>query len=139
MIRTAHALLLIASLLACPFRCAGVVNADVMQSASCSCCVSRCEVPLLPLSETGPIEQTQDPLAPSGECTCSNCLCKGAVLTEDDLIHDAVCAALWVVAVLPQLHTPDAGDSAAGMDEGKTLHISPAGRPLRLILQSLQI
>lgn len=96
---------------------------------------------MLPVSETGPIEQTKVPLDSNGDCTCNNCLCEGAVLPEDDSVHDAVCAGLWVVAVFPQLHAPDAdaGDSAAGLDEGKPLAISPAGRPLRLILQSLQI
>lgn len=135
MIRTAHVLLLIATLLACPFQCAGLVGADVIETPSCSCCVSCCEVLSLPLNEAGPIQHSQDPLTPSGECTCSNCLCKGAVLIEDDWIHDTPIAGLWVVDVLPQINSPDAGDLAAG-------YVAPSvvsGHSLRLILQSLQI
>src|SRR5690606_22340555 len=94
MVRTAHALLLIASLLACPFRCAGVTGADAALTSSCSCCASHGEIPSLPA--TDPIQQDQQPSAPSDECQCGDCLCEGAVLTDDDPIQDAVVAGLSI-------------------------------------------
>lgn len=132
MIRTAYALLLIASLLACPFRCAGVVGADVAQA---SCCVSCVESP----TKTGTEQHEQVPEVPSGACECISCLCKGAVLPNDDAEFDAVSAGLWVVDLLPQSNLPQAGDLAAVLDVRQPLCVSSAGRPLRLILQSLQI
>lgn len=133
MIRTAYALLLIASLLACPFRCAGVGGADAAQA---SCCASCVDSPSLPGSETGTEQHRQ---VPSGACECTSCLCKGAVLPNDDVELDAVSVGLWVVDLLPQSNLPQAGDLAAVLDLRQPLCVSSAGRPLRLILQSLQI
>lgn len=127
MIRTAYALLLIASLLACPFCCAGVVGADVAQA---SCCMSCVQSP----SETGTEQHEQVPEVPSGACECTSCLCKGAVLPNDVAELAAFSAGLWVVDLLPQ-----AGDLAAVLDVRQPPCVSSAGRPLRLILQSLQI
>ncbi len=141
MFRTVHTLLLIASLLACPFRCAGVVSAEAAEMSSCSCCVSRSEAPSRPVSEAEPVQQEQVPSAPIGDCGCSDCLCKGAVLTDDSLVQDTLVAELWVLDVLPRSFSLAAADGlTAGLaDEGQPLILSAAGRSLRLIIQSLQI
>lgn len=142
MVRTIHALLLIASLVTCPFRCSGMVGvayADAEQISACSCCTSRCEIPPLSASETGPVQQDQVPSAPDSDCQCGNCLCKGAVLTDDDSAHADFFAGFWGVDLLPQTASLAIVDLTTELSEGPTLLASAAGRPLRLILQSLQI
>src|SRR5690606_681569 len=138
MIRTAYAFLLIASLLACPFRCAGVVSAEVAQAPCCASCV---ENPLQWSSE--PEQRAQGPQAPSGACECVSCLCQGAVLPtnddDDNKVHDTRFADPWIVDLLPQVHWPQVGAGPPELEVRQPPGDGFAGRPLRLLIQSLQI
>lgn len=141
MIRAAYAILLIASLLACPFRCAGVVSAEVAQASCCAGCTGN------PFHQSGsdldPEQHEQGPQAPSGTCECVSCLCQGAVLpTNDDDDHqvrDTRIAEPWPVDLLPQIHWPPIGDETPEPEVHQRRGNGFAGRPLRLLIQSLQI
>lgn len=141
MVRMAQVLLLIASLLNCPFHCsgsAGGARAAAGQPSSCSCCASHCEVPPATACETEPVQHDHAPSAP-GQCSCADCLCKGAVLTDNASVHDAFLAGLWAVDVTPPPSLLTADNIAVRMDGGSPCPSSIAGRPLRLMVQSLQI
>lgn len=138
--RMAIALLLIASLLNCPFHCsggAGRVQTDAGQPSSCSCCTSHREVPP-PECEIDLAHHEQVPSVP-GHCQCTDCLCKGAVLTDSAAVHDAFLAGLWTLDLIPPPSVLTADNIATTMDGGPPIPASLAGRPLRLLVQSLQI
>src|SRR5690606_6263044 len=127
--------LLIASLLTCPIRCSGMVGsacASSVQPSSLLCCANHCDVPPLAVSETGPVQQDQVPSAPGHGCECVNCVCNGAVLTDDDSAHDAFSAGIWAVNLLSQAASLAACDMTAGLGDRPSLTASASGRTLRL-------
>lgn len=139
MFRTVHALLLILALLACPYRCGGAIACDNVQSHGCPCCKYRRAA-----REEGQAANASGkqraPSAPEKDCGC-DCLCQGAVLTDDEAFSAAPAAfELLAVAELPLPFFP-AGDgkSAAVPDDSPPNCSSSAGRFLRLVIQSLQI
>ena len=142
MIRTLHVLLLIASLIACPFRCLGNGQATCTSSelaASCSCCAHAADNASQQESPTSPAGQQQEPYAPSNECECGSCLCDGAVLTDDDSIREDFFAGLWIVDFLVDSVPFASKNLKTELDESPPLFASIAGRSLRLALLSLQL
>jgi len=142
MARTICTLLLIASLVACPFRClglGGLTLASAEQPVSYSCCPSRCDAPSQPPVESGPAEREQTPSAPDPGCHCNGCVCEGAVRMDDDSVPDVIVAGLWLADFLTQSATVVCGGFTARPDDGPPLLASAAGRSLRLVIQSLQI
>lgn len=141
MVRTIHALLLIALMLTCPYRCSGMVGvacAAAEQSSSCTTCSHHCESSS-PVSASGPVQPESVPSSPADDCLCGDCLCKGAVLTDNDSVHDAFFTGLWGMGLLPQSISLVVVELTPELNDGPPPSTFAAGRPLRLVLQSLQI
>lgn len=127
-------LLLIATLVACPFRCGGAfgvasaaeptTSADETPTCSCDCCrrsTSRADDPAAPLP---------------ADCDCNGCVCEGAVLPEKvKFVAEDAPVALIAATLPPAIAAADAGLSAgvvAAPDPGL-----PDGRTLRVLHRSL--
>lgn len=140
MFRTVHVLLLIAALVACPYRCGGAMTCNSVQAThSCPCCKQR-----RPAREEGQESNSAGkqrvPSAPENDCHC-DCLCQGAVLADDEAVQAAPAACeLFVVPELPLQHFA-AGDGKLAADpaDSPPSCSCSAGRLLRLVIQSLQI
>ena len=80
MLRAIFPLILIANLLACPFRCALCEASEARVSecspAACSCCHHESE------SSESPENSPRD------DCLCPNCLCEGATLQDGIEVRD---------------------------------------------------
>lgn len=82
--RLVIAILLTASLLACPLRCyscqAGAASDVDCATTVCSCC-----------HDSGASGKTENPAdAPSNDCSCPNCICEGATIQAGPEIPDLV-------------------------------------------------
>lgn len=79
--RSFIAMMLIASLLACPLRCfscqTGAASDVDCATTVCSCC-----------HDSGKTENPTD--APSDDCSCPNCICEGATIQADLEIPDRI-------------------------------------------------
>ena len=84
MVATFHTLLLIYSLLACPLRCMGSTcgdyAAEAMETGAGCCCCGHCQQ-----SPAEPTDRDEEP-SRSNDCSCGNCLCHGAVRSDDEVI-----------------------------------------------------
>ena len=146
MLRLAFVLLLIALLLACPYRCAGLLgdvcaaeeSVAVDSTPRCPCCAKRRAVPEQPLAAAGEKEKPS-PSTPAEDCQCGSCLCHGAVVTDDDATHDVFFADLVAADNLAVASTPLAAPAIPNQYEGPPTLATAAGRPLRVVLESLQI
>lgn len=140
MFRIAHILVTIAALLACPFNCMGQLTGreQAGQVQGCGCCRRQCPPAADSEATTDSDPSERSPAAPGDDgCECGNCLCRGALLTDDDLPRDlASCAFFPAPSVAWLSFAP-----AAGGFTGDLLlpHASLSGRLLRLALESLQI
>lgn len=99
--RFAFAILLIANLLVCPFRCyscqTGVVSGDDCAEATCSCCHYQ---------DQNDDESSSDEPSHGGDCSCPNCICEGATVEADRKIPssgDCVAPWAWIAATDDQL------------------------------------
>lgn len=142
MVRWTTVLLLIVGLLNCPLHCSGgpqsVQTAVGKESAISCCCASHCRVPAKAACETHLAHQEQAPPAP-GQCECTDCLCKGAVLPDKATVQDAFVAGLWAADLTLPPASLSADRFTASLDGGPPEPVAVAGRPLRLLVQSLQI
>ncbi len=84
-------LLLVLCLLACPFRCMGAFAGQGSIAAespkSCSCCTHHC-----PTTDS---DSDQSPNSDEG-CSCSFCLCNGAVVSADDVSINELLDQNWM-------------------------------------------
>lgn len=137
MFRSVHVLLTVASLLACPLNCLGRAADDCASeraTAACSCCHAQPERAGDPCGAPA----NDAPPTPADDCG-GDCLCRGAVLTKDDLSSDlgvTPSAPAGVMNVAPAEEARSGQFALSG--SGKTA--SPAalfGRALRFALQSL--
>lgn len=140
MFRTVHALLLILALIACPYRCGGAMACNSVQAThSCPCCKHR-----RPPREGGQASNAAGkqrvPAAPENDCHC-DCLCRGAVLSDDEAVKSAsITSELFLVPELPsQISVAGDSKSAAEPADSPPRCSCSAGRHLRLAIQSLQI
>lgn len=80
MLHATQILLLIAAFLMCPLRCMGALDAAHAQHSqfNAGCCSHGSQSFDDGSRETG----SQD--APAEDCGCGNCLCRGAVLADED-------------------------------------------------------
>lgn len=142
MFRTAHILLTTASLLVCPLNCLGHAagnsdGAEPKQAQGCRCCQHATQSTT---AASGPAQGDDSPSAPNDDCGCGNCLCRGAILTEDDLPVDAAAGALFpaptdelAVGILAaEIGLFSAADSPPS-------DFKSSGRQIRLVLESLLI
>jgi hypothetical protein len=142
MLRPILVLLLIACLVACPFKCLGgepSERASAEQSRSYSCCASHFDTPSQGPSESGPEHGKQTPPTPEGGCHCNGCVCEGAVRMDEDHdpSHDVFVTVVWLADFLPP--SPVCGGLAVRPSDGPPAVPSAAGRSLRLVIESLQI
>ena len=83
MVATLHTLLLIYSLLACPLCCMGSTcgdyAAEAMETGAGCCCCAHCQQ-----SPAEPTDRDEEP-SRSNVCSCANCPCHGAVLSDDEV------------------------------------------------------
>lgn len=141
MVRVVTVLLLIVGLLNCPLHCSGGPQsdqtADTKESAGSCCCASHRRVPAKQECDVHLAHEQVPPLP--GQCECTDCLCKGAVLTEADTAHDTFLAALWATDLTPPPSSLTADHFTVSLDGGPPEPVAVVGRPLRLLVQSLQI
>ena len=124
------ALLMIASLVACPFRCTAQSTrpqpAKAVADSGCRCCAHRSK-------------PAEAPASPKSDDDCCNCICNGAVLTDRDS-HVAVELSHVVSAV----HAGAMGvDRSVRVTSCRRVDDDPGrglpGRARRLAMHSLQI
>lgn len=138
------ALLLIVSLLICPYRCLGSSRVDSAPEeekvSGCPCCQHHAaEKATDPDSSPGDSSPgDQESSTPEDDCNCGSCLCHGALRGDGGSTQDLLQAASEIAdmsaVMLPVVIHPT-GEWAAG----PPVSASAAGRPLRLTLHSLQI
>ena len=88
MLHATQTLLLIAAFLVCPMRCMGALDGASVQGSPRSdpgCC-SHCSQPLDHVGRGNDDGRENDSRggAPAEDCGCGNCLCRGAVVADDD-------------------------------------------------------
>ena len=135
--RTIPALLLIAALLACPFRCLGSFGVSCAQGEEVSGC--RCCQHHKPKPDTSAVVDNQGPSDSEESCNCGGCLCHGAVRGNDGSIQDhlafiAEMPDASLIVVLPKIESQP-GEWA----ERPPIPTLAVGRSLRLALHSLQV
>ena len=137
MFRALPLLLTISALLLCPFNCMGTIavrDVDGEAVKACRCCSSQC-----PASENGSSHESQSPSTPDDECSCTNCLCRGAILPDDHLLLDVADAVLELPpadALAPAFVSAGVSRATAG---SFPLYALQSGRLIRFALQSLQV
>ncbi|HEV7281613.1 MAG TPA: hypothetical protein VGN57_15535 [Pirellulaceae bacterium] len=137
MFRWLLVLSLIATLVACPFRCGGalgVVCASEATSAAgieadgCGC--DRCR-------EEGPAKRESDPDSPRPEpCDCGSCVCEGALL---DGSAPAPSVEEGAGVILFESTPPELVRVRVARSPDFWNDIDPSGRTLRVLRQSFQI
>ena len=137
MFRALHVLLTISALLLCPFNCMGTIavrGGDGEAVKACPCCHPQS----LPC-ENGDSQESQSPSTPEDECSCTSCLCRGAILPDDHLPLDMADVLLELPpadALAPALAPAGMFRAAAGSFPPYALQ---SGRLIRFALQSLQV
>lgn len=139
MFRLLHVLLTVTALLVCPFNCLGHAAAQDAQAGSkpakrCACCRHH-----RPRSRSADKQEDPSP-APCDDCQCGNCLCRGAILTDHDLLSLDVDGAAFgpVPCDLPVAAWDAAPAPRVAADESPP-SLGPSGRLIRFALQSLVI
>lgn len=145
MVQVAHIAVLIAALLACPVNCWGTLEgegAPASASPGCSCCHTPVAGPSAPRApeECAPEEcAPEKPGAPQGDdCRCGNCLCHGAVLSDQDCLGlDGPADAVYFPPSLAPTSEPDGiPNLLAYVDRADSLFPSATGRSVRILHQS---
>jgi hypothetical protein len=132
------ALLLIVSLLTCPYRCLGssrVGSAPEEEVSGCPCCQHHTAKKGAD-SDSNP--GGRESSTPEDDCNCGSCLCYGALRGDDGSTQDLLQAACEVADMSATIF-PDVIRSIGEWAEGPPISASAAGRSLRHILRSLQI
>lgn len=122
------ALLMVSSLLSCPFQCMACLDLhpSAPKTTTCGC---RCCAPVVPEHDA--------PIAPDSDANGCDCVCKGAVLTERVTNYDASGFMIPQVAVCHDFKLSVMPAPAAEWIAVEGLPLS--GRSLRLRWHSLQI
>lgn len=100
--RLATILIVAGSLLWCPLHCSGAASGDCVESGrdasshGCSCCQHHQPI-ASPDDDSRPLE------SPVKDCNCGNCLCHGAVLSDDAPADSLVDNAFVLALEFPQL------------------------------------
>ena len=126
-------LALVATIVACPFRCGGAFGVScaaesACEPASCSCDCCRQELPSS--HESGSGSPLPEP------CCCGSCVCKGAVVAGQALsvsVDEGEGVPLFAASP-PRLASAHVVRSYDFWNE-----LDPEGRTLRLLRQSFQI
>jgi hypothetical protein len=139
--RLVTVLLLVCTLLACPFECMGhaagrcgsVGDGASVSKPACHCCARQC--PAVPAPSTD-----EAPGTPARGVPCGDCLCCGAVLPDHTDFMLSVGQAEWQATpcVVPA-NAAELLSEAAWIFDNDPPHALAFGRSLRLAVQSLQI
>lgn len=128
--------LLALSLVTCPLRCQHAVASPRAsdESAGNCCCRHLVDSGVCLQKDTGDLPRSRES---EDKCRC-NCLCNGATLAEKQVVLDG--GALHAVFLIPtssRLSVDNRRDHI--QDESHAAAVLRAGKPLRLLLASLQI
>lgn len=138
MFRRLFVLCLIATIVACPFRCGGAFSiacaADSTATArieaedcGCDCC-----------REKTPAKRDGDTDSPLPEpCDCASCVCEGAVLPEKVLFVADDAPAVPLSEILASTAGPETGKLSSLGVPSPDAEPSPSGRSIRLLHRSL--
>lgn len=137
MFRWLTVILLVATLVACPFRCGGAFgeicaaeiageSANQPTTCGCGCC-----------SQERPASPENEPDSPLPEpCDCGSCVCEGAVLVS---LEFAPGVDEGAGIVLFEMSPPALVRVQVARSHDLSNELDPSGRTLRVLRQSFQI